>query len=51
MAGPATGYLAVYGIEILLLFLTVAAFGPLVRSTRVAARSHPGSGLAGSAQI
>jgi BCD family chlorophyll transporter-like MFS transporter len=51
LSGPATGYIAVYGIEILLLFLTVAVFGPLVRGTGVAARPHPGSGLAGSAHI
>jgi BCD family chlorophyll transporter-like MFS transporter len=51
MAGPATGYLAVYGIEIVLLFLTVAVFGPLVRGTGAPMRSQPGSGLAGSAQI
>jgi BCD family chlorophyll transporter-like MFS transporter len=51
LAGPATGYIAVYAVEIVLLFITVAVFGPLVRGTGVAARPHPGTGLAGSAQI
>jgi BCD family chlorophyll transporter-like MFS transporter len=32
LAGPATGYTAVYLIELLLLFVTLAAIGPLVRS-------------------
>jgi BCD family chlorophyll transporter-like MFS transporter len=30
MAGPAAGYIAVYHLELLLLFLTLAAIGPLV---------------------
>ncbi len=38
LAGPSTGYGTVYLIEILLLFATLAAIGPLVRSTR---RSRP----------
>jgi len=33
LAGPASGYEAVYAIEVLLLFATLAAVGPLVRST------------------
>jgi BCD family chlorophyll transporter-like MFS transporter len=32
LAGPATGYTAVYLIELVLLFVTLAAIGPLVRS-------------------
>jgi BCD family chlorophyll transporter-like MFS transporter len=32
LTGPATGYTAVYLIELLLLFVTLAAIGPLVRS-------------------
>ncbi len=32
LAGPATGYTAVYLIELFLLFVTLAAIGPLVRS-------------------
>ena len=32
LVGPATGYGAVYNLEILLLFATLAALGPLVRS-------------------
>lgn len=33
LAGPATGYAFVYGIEILLLLGTIVALGPLVRGT------------------
>ena len=33
LGGPATGYEAVYAIEIALLFVTLAVVGPLVRST------------------
>ena len=33
LAGPATGYTAVYLIELVLLFVTLAAIGPLVRSS------------------
>ena len=50
LAGPATGYSVVYHIEIGLLFATLVAIGPLVRST--SARSMaPASrlGLAGIA--
>jgi BCD family chlorophyll transporter-like MFS transporter len=32
LAGPATGYVVVYSIEIVLLFATIVALGPLVRS-------------------
>ncbi len=43
LAGPATGYTFVYLVEILLLFATMAAIGPLVRpdlrDARVGARS------------
>jgi BCD family chlorophyll transporter-like MFS transporter len=38
---PATGYSIVYTIEILLLFATVVAIGPLVRSEPVQRRSEP----------
>jgi len=34
LATPATGYLAVYLIEIALLFVTLVAVGPLVRAAR-----------------
>ena len=34
LAHPATGYTVVYNIEIVLLFATLVAIGPLVRSTR-----------------
>jgi BCD family chlorophyll transporter-like MFS transporter len=34
LASPSTGYSAVYQIEIVLLFATLVAIGPLVRSTR-----------------
>jgi BCD family chlorophyll transporter-like MFS transporter len=52
LSGPATGYIAVYGIEIVLLFSTLAVVGPLVRGTGGAgARPHPGSGVAGSAHV
>lgn len=42
--GPATGYGAVYYFEIVLLFATMAAIGPLVRTTRVT-RPRPTSGF------
>jgi BCD family chlorophyll transporter-like MFS transporter len=38
LAGPATGYSVVYHIEILLLFATLIAIGPLVRTVRKPAR-------------
>jgi len=41
LTGPATGYGAVYQIEILLLFATLVAIGPLVRSGVVAAPVAP----------
>ncbi|RZM11605.1 MAG: MFS transporter, partial [Sphingomonas sp.] len=31
LAGPATGYVAVYAVEIVLLLATLVALGPLVR--------------------
>jgi len=34
LAGPATGYSVVYHIEVALLFATLVAIGPLVRTTR-----------------
>lgn len=44
---PATGYNAVYNLEILLLFLTLIAIGPLVRRTAVGTDSpNPKFGLA-----
>jgi len=39
LTGPATGYGAVYHVEILLLFATIAAIGPLVRPTRRASET------------
>ena len=48
MSGPATGYVVVYAFEIVLLFLTLAVVGPLVRGTGAArSRPQPGSGVAG----
>ena len=41
LATPATGYAAVYLLEIALLFATLAAMGPLVRTTTVAAARAP----------
>ena len=49
LAGPATGYGAVYLLEIVLLFATIVVIGPLVRP--LAASMQPESmrvGLAGS---
>lgn len=40
---PATGYGVVYQIEIFLLFATLVAIGPLVRSTRREASTPPGA--------
>ena len=40
---PATGYGVVYQIEIILLFATLVAIGPLVRPTRRAASMLPGA--------
>jgi BCD family chlorophyll transporter-like MFS transporter len=49
LAGPATGYNAVYLFEIILLFATIAAIGPLVSPTSVAGRRQASRlGLAGS---
>jgi BCD family chlorophyll transporter-like MFS transporter len=42
---PATGYITVYQIEIVLLFATLAVIGPLVRSSKCTTR-QPGFGLA-----
>jgi BCD family chlorophyll transporter-like MFS transporter len=52
LAGPATGYIAVYLLEITLLFVALAVLGPLVRA-RIAASGpapidgNPKAGLAG----
>jgi BCD family chlorophyll transporter-like MFS transporter len=47
LAGPATGYTTVYHIEILLLFATLVAIGPLVGLERVNRSRMPGKfGLA-----
>ena len=47
LTGPAVGYGAVYHLEILLLFVTLVAIGPLVRSARQAQiRPSPSFGLA-----
>ena len=47
MNTPAAGYMVVYSIEILLLFATLAAIGPLVRVTRAGWNEQPNSiGLA-----
>ncbi len=47
LTGPAVGYGVVYHLEIFLLFVTLAAIGPLVRSTRVVPlRPQPAFGLA-----
>jgi BCD family chlorophyll transporter-like MFS transporter len=47
MTGVGVGYSFVYHLEIALLFVTLAAIGPLVRSHRMTAAAHPGKfGLA-----
>jgi BCD family chlorophyll transporter-like MFS transporter len=46
LATPATGYGAVYLLEIALLFATLAAIGPLVRTTAGGTRPRPGLGSA-----
>jgi len=46
---PATGYAAVYLLEIVLLFATIAAVGPLVRRTGMPAELPSPSGVAGQA--
>ena len=43
LAGPATGYLAVYQIELVLLFATLVAIGPLVRHAPPSAHFAQGS--------
>ncbi len=42
-SGPLAGYLAVYQLEILLLFATLAVIGPLVRSARASDDSQAGA--------
>ena len=49
LSGPATGYSAVYNLEILMLFATLAAIGPLVRT--VTARPDAGPGRLGLADF
>lgn len=52
LATPATGYGAVYLIEIVLLFATLVAVGPLVRWARENRSGHPSRlGLAGSPTV
>jgi MFS transporter, BCD family, chlorophyll transporter len=52
VVSPATGYIAVYAFEIVLLFVTLAVVGPLVRGTSGSrSRPQPGSGVAGSAHV
>jgi BCD family chlorophyll transporter-like MFS transporter len=49
LSDPSTGYSVVYHLEIALLFATLIALGPLVRSARGAQSRQPtGFGLAGS---
>jgi len=47
LASAAAGYGVVYHLEILLLFATLVALGPLVRRTRAPSPPQTGSGLAG----
>lgn len=48
LTDPSVGYGAVYYLEIILLFATLAAIGPLVRSTAQARPQPPAAfGLAG----
>jgi BCD family chlorophyll transporter-like MFS transporter len=52
LAGPVVGYVAVYAAEIGLLFLTLAAVGPLVQATRRPVPiAQPTPGAAGPAPI
>jgi BCD family chlorophyll transporter-like MFS transporter len=52
LTGPATGYVVVYAAEILLLFVTLAVVGPLVRGTGATrSRPQPESGAAGPAHV
>jgi MFS transporter, BCD family, chlorophyll transporter len=46
MEAPAAGYSFVYHLEILLLFATLVALGPLVRRSGRSSSSHPSFGLA-----
>jgi BCD family chlorophyll transporter-like MFS transporter len=46
MAGPASGYMVVYHIEIALMFLALAAIGPLVRYRRPSSQAPTSFGLA-----
>jgi BCD family chlorophyll transporter-like MFS transporter len=46
LSDPAVGYSVVYHIEIFLLFATLAAIGPLVRSASVRPRPQSRFGLA-----
>ncbi|MBD0271022.1 MAG: BCD family MFS transporter [Acetobacteraceae bacterium] len=51
LATPATGYAAVYLLEIALLFATLAAMGPLVRTTAAAAAPPPAPANAKHAEV
>jgi BCD family chlorophyll transporter-like MFS transporter len=46
LTGPATGYVAVYLTEIVLLFATLVAVGPLVRRIQDGSVTHEDIGLA-----
>lgn len=48
LADPATGYGAVYGIEVLMLFATLVAIGPLVRAAPLGFAPKPAFGVAGT---
>jgi BCD family chlorophyll transporter-like MFS transporter len=49
LEGPVTGYVSVYALEIILLFSTIAAVGPLVARTRAPVPTR--TGVAGPAPI
>lgn len=49
LEGPVTGYVAVYLLEIVLLFATIAAAGPLIARTRSSAPTR--AGVAGPASV
>ncbi|MFN7052427.1 MAG: MFS transporter, partial [Gemmobacter sp.] len=51
LATPAFGYAFVYQIEILVLFLTLLALGPLVRVLRYDPKSEPGTARVGLAEF
>jgi BCD family chlorophyll transporter-like MFS transporter len=49
LEGPVTGYVTVYALEIILLFATIAAVGPLVARARPSVPTR--TGVAGAASI